>query len=149
MPIRLLLVLMFCLSTVLEGWAQSGVKDKILQLDEQERQAVLKGDTVALFNRLWWPDILINSPGNVSNDLTAVRKRFRAGQIDYSAFTRSVERVHVYGRMAIILGEEKLQPKGVTDNVGKTVTRRFMNVYQQRGKEWRMIARQATIISVE
>lgn len=133
----------------MSGLAQSKAEITIRQLEEAERKAVLEGDTTALYTRLWWPEILINNPSNQSGDFAIVSQRFRTGKVDYVFFNRTIERIAITGHTAVVMGEEQLQPKGKADNAGKTITRRFMNVWQQRGREWRVIGRQATVIKVE
>jgi hypothetical protein len=46
------------------------------------------------------------------------------------------------------MGLETLIPRGEAKNAGKTVKRRFTNIWMKQNEVWKMTARQATIISV-
>jgi hypothetical protein len=47
------------------------------------------------------------------------------------------------------MGGETIRPQGKQVNAGKTVTRRFTNVWMSSKNSWSIVARQATIIKVE
>lgn len=44
--------------------AQQVSETFIRNLDNTEREAVLKGDTITLFNKLWSPNMVVNAPAN-------------------------------------------------------------------------------------
>ncbi len=46
------------------------------------------------------------------------------------------------------MGKEVLIPQGTSENTGKTVTRRFTNIWMKEKNVWKLIARQATILSL-
>jgi hypothetical protein len=46
------------------------------------------------------------------------------------------------------MGKGVIVPKGTTKNSGKTVTRRFTNIWSLEDQQWKLIARQSTIISI-
>ena len=47
------------------------------------------------------------------------------------------------------MGLETLTPQGDTQNAGKTVTRRFTNIWTKESDEWKLTARQATVVLVK
>ena len=47
------------------------------------------------------------------------------------------------------MGKEIIHAEGITSNAGKTVTRRFTNIWTTENGSWKLTARQATIVSVE
>ena len=47
------------------------------------------------------------------------------------------------------MGYEFVVPKGNVPNSGKTINRRYTNIYYFEEGDWRVIARQATNISVQ
>lgn len=127
---------------------QQAVEAEITKLENLEREAVIKADTVALL-RLWSPDIIINNPQNRVSTLAQVMGRIRHGLIDYTSFDRTIEKMSVKGDVAVVMGQEVLKPEKKADYVGKTVTRRFTNVWVRTAGTWRLVARQATIVLVQ
>jgi hypothetical protein len=69
--------------------------------------------------------------------------------IDYSDFESVIEKITIIDNVALVMGHEIVKPKGNTDNVGKTVTRRVTDVWMKRNGHWQMIGRQATITKLE
>ncbi len=125
------------------------IEAEIRAIDDLERQAVLRKDAKTLKARFWSPRMIVNTPANRVGTVDVTLQQLLAGRIDYASFTRNVENITLSGDLAILMGEEILRPQGATDNAGKTVTRRFTNVWRRSGKAWRLIARQSTIIKVE
>jgi hypothetical protein len=121
----------------------------VRNLDNLEREAVLKGDTAALFNRLWSPDMVVNTPANRVGTVEGTKASLKSGKLDYASFERVVEKITFIENIAIIMGQEIIKPQGVSDHAGKTVTRRYTNIWMTRKGDWQMVARQATIIKVE
>ena len=136
-------------------WAQSSTPSPdasevtIRKLENQEREAVLRSDSTALFNRLWDATMIVNTPANRVGTVEGTKIQLRTGQLAYLSFERHIETIAFNGDLAIVMGEELLRPQGQQMNAGKLITRRFTNVWRYSANSWRMIARQATIIKVE
>ncbi|MEP6927370.1 MAG: nuclear transport factor 2 family protein [Ginsengibacter sp.] len=128
--------------------AQQPDEAVIRGLENSEREAILKGDTAMLF-KLWSPDIVVNNPVNIVVTLEQIKERLRTGHIDYSSFERIIEKIAFEKNVAIVMGKETLTPQKATENAGKTVTRRFTNIWMKENGNWRLSVRQATVISVQ
>jgi ketosteroid isomerase-like protein len=144
-PFFFIVLFAVCTST---ASAQQATEAEIRNLEKLELEALLKKDTTALFHKYWSPKMVVNTPGNVVGTVAETKKRFMAGQIEYARMERNVEKVTFNENLAIVMGNEVLVPKGNTDNAGKTVTRRFTNVWMKTNDSWSIVARQSTIISV-
>jgi hypothetical protein len=140
------LACIFCVS-VNHLFAQSAVEKNIRSLDQQEAEATIKGDT-ALLQRLWSPSYLVNNPANTIVNVSQIRQLMKEGKISYSRFTRVVEKISVIDNVAITMGHEINEPDRATENSGKTVTRRYTNVWMKGKNGWQIIARQATITNM-
>ena len=46
------------------------------------------------------------------------------------------------------MGHDIVTPQGAMENSGKTVTRRYTDIWMKDKNSWRLTARQATVISV-
>ncbi len=129
--------------------AQTKAEQEIRNLEQRETQAVLKGDTVTLFGKLWAPELIVNNPANVVITRPDVAALIKAGKINYESFERIIEKISIIGNTAIVMGREEIKPQGVTDNTGKKVTRRFTNIWMKRKDNWKLVGRQATIASIQ
>ncbi len=138
------------LSLTAFGLAAQDTKEAAIRtLENQEREAVLRGDSTALFTRLWSPTMIVNTPANRVGTVEGTKMQLRTGQLSYASFERHIEKITFNGDLAIVMGEEILKPQGQQMNAGKVVTRRFTNIWRNSANSWSMIARQATIIKVE
>jgi hypothetical protein len=129
--------------------AQDPREAEIRRLEQLEREAVMNGDSTSLFDKLWSPNMVINTPANVVGTVQGTKAMFRSGGLNYLLFERNIEKITFNENIAIVMGGEVIKPQGKQLNAGKTVSRRFTNVWKYSGNSWSIIARQATIIKVE
>ncbi len=128
--------------------AQNPAEEEIRRLDQLEAQATIKGDTITL-KHLWSPNYVVNNPANTVINAEQIRQLMKEGKIAYSKFSRVIEKVTITANVAITMGYEVNQPENATDNAGKTVTRRYTDVWLKGKSGWQIIARQATIINIK
>lgn len=129
--------------------AQDRREAEIRRLEKLERESVLKSDSAALFDKIWSPVMVINTPANVVGSAERTKQLFRTGGLSYLTFERNIEKITFNDNIAIVMGGEVIKPRGSQPNAGKTVSRRFTHVWLYKNKLWSIIARQATIIKVE
>jgi ketosteroid isomerase-like protein len=144
---RLILLAMAC-ATVLTGSAsaqspkrQATVEQEIRRLDLAHADAVLRGDQAAM-DKLWTEDFIVNNPFNEIDKAD----RIRTGAVTYSSFVRVAESVVIHGETAIVMGRETVVPKGTSPEAGKTINRRYTNIWMKREGGWRLVARHASVI---
>jgi hypothetical protein len=129
--------------------AQNTREAQIRRLENLDREAVLKSDSLALYGKLWSPTMVVNTPANVVGTIEGTKAQLRSGNLNYLSFERNIEKITFNGNVAIVMGGEKIKPQGKQLNAGKLVTRRFTHVWMNTNNNWSIIARQATIIKVE
>lgn len=129
--------------------AQDPREGEIRKMETLERESVLKGDSVALFDKIWSPTMVVNTPANVVGTVEGTKAHFRSGDLNYLSFERNIEKITFNDNVAIVMGGEVIKPQGHQVNAGKTVSRRFTHVWLYKNDRWSLIARQATIIKVE
>jgi ketosteroid isomerase-like protein len=96
------------------------------------------------------PDLVVNSPINMVVTRENVLARMRSGQIAYeSTFTRTIDFAGVRGDAVVVMGEEVVVPVGNAPAAGKTVHRRFTDIWRNYDGAWRLAIRQATITSAQ
>jgi hypothetical protein len=119
----------------------------IRKLENGEREAILKQDTATLY-LLMSQRIVVQNPENAIVGFRQIVDRIKAGKISYASFERTIEKISFIDNISVVMGSEVLIPKSTSANPGKTVTRRFTNVWMKENNVWKLTARQATIVSV-
>ena len=117
------------------------IEQEIRRLDVAHADAVLRGDLVAL-DKIWTKDFKVNNPFNEIDKAD----RIRTGAVTYASFIRVPESVLVHGYTVIVMGREEVVPKGNSPDAGKTINRRYTNIWMKRSGKWRLIARHASVI---
>jgi ketosteroid isomerase-like protein len=117
------------------------IEQEIRRLDLAHAVAVLRGDQVAM-DKLWTEDFIVNNPFNEIDKAD----RIRTGALTYSSFLRVAESVVIHGDTVIVMGREAVIPKGNSPDAGKTINRRYTNIWMKRKGKWRLVARHASVI---
>ncbi len=143
------LTIFILISINIPAFSQDTREAEIRKLETLERESVLKGDSTTLFDKIWSPGMIVNTPANQVGTAEGTKRIFRAGGLRYISFERMIEKISFTDNIAIVMGGEIIKPQGKQPNAGKTVTRRFTHVWLFRNNAWSIIARQATIIKVE
>ncbi len=128
--------------------AQSAAEIEIRKLDSAQKEAYFKKDTLTLF-KLFSPNVIVHGPSNKIETLEDLLVRIRSGGSNREYYDRIIEKVTFADNIAIVMGNETTKPTGIAANAGKTVKRRFTNIWMKNKESWQLIARQSTIISVE
>ena len=138
------------LSTIaISTLAQDPREAEIRRMETLERESVLKGDSTALFDRIWSPNMIVNTPANIVGTVEGTKAHFRSGDLNYLSFERTIEKIVFSENIAITMGGEVIKPQGKQINAGKTVSRRYTHVWLFKNNSWSLIARQATIFKIE
>jgi hypothetical protein len=127
--------------------AQKGDEALIRRLENAEREAILKSDTVIL-HQLMSSRIVVQNPENAIVNFRQIIDRVKAGKISYASFDRSIEKISFVNNSAVVMGKEVIVPQGTSANAGKTITRQFTNVWMKEKGKWKLTIRQATIVSI-
>ena len=146
--IHLIIPLCFVCSSNLV-FAQDLREAEIRRLENLERESVLKGDSAVLFDKIWSSNMVVNTPTNIVGTVEGTKAQLRFGNFNYLLFERNIEKITFNDNLAIVMGGEIIKPQGHQANAGKTISRRFTNVWLYKNNLWSIIARQATIIKVE
>lgn len=127
---------------------QSDKGDKALEQKirdfEQEEVAALLRDDLAAVRSHWAEDYTVNNPFN--RVVKASEGPINAGALRYSSFVREIESVQIHGDTVIVMGRETVTPKGSSPDAGKTIHRRFTNIWMDRGGRWLLTARHASVV---
>ncbi len=143
---KFLLVLLFT-CTGISAFAQATktdekLKEEIRKLDMAHAEAILKKDTAAL-TVLLADDAVTNHPTNkIVKEREGIFDMIRSGTINYASFVRVPEEFLFYKNMVVVMGHETLKMA----DTGRTVNRRYTNVWMKRSGKWRLSIRHAHIV---
>jgi ketosteroid isomerase-like protein len=119
------------------------LEQTIRKLEQEEVDALLRDDLAAVQSH-WAEDYTVNNPFN--QVVKASRGPIRAGTLTYSSFVREIESVLIHGNTVIVMGRETVVPKGTSPDSGKTINRRYTNIWMKRKGKWLLTARHANVI---
>jgi len=119
------------------------LEQEIRKLEQGQVDALMRNDLAAM-KANWAKDYVVNNPFNEAVD--ASKGPIQAGTLTYSSFVREVERVLIRGNTVIVMGRETVVPKGTSPDAGKTINRRFTDVWMKQNGKWLMTARQASAV---
>lgn len=100
----------------------------------------------AALEKIWSPQMKVNSPSNTVVDRPTVLNLLSAGNIKYSAYRDVLESSSVVDGVVVLMGREELT-EAVGADAGKPKIRRYTDMWQRNADgNWMLVARQATYI---
>ncbi len=97
---------------------------------------------------VWAEDFVVNSPNNTVIGREDVIRVMERDFLDYRDFHKYITFVGDKPEVTIVMGYDTMIPiKG--PGAGKQVMRPFTDIWAKRSAGWQLIARQATIASLE
>ena len=116
----------------------------------QELDEAFAAQDVDAVTALCARDLVVNTPANLVARREQVLGFFRAGRMNYESADVTIEALDAREDQVVIMGKEVVKPRDTAPNSGKTVSRRFTDVWRRESDgKWRLTIRQATITSVE
>jgi len=141
-----LIIILSSLLSVVCIYAQtnsSKAETEIRNLEETERNAMLKHDTVSL-KKMWAEDFTVNAPFNrVLLNRQELMDMVNKGTIQFTSFTRNIEQVVIKKDIAVTMGSEEVVFTGNTLEAGQTIKRRFTNIWVRQNGIWKLTFRHA------
>jgi ketosteroid isomerase-like protein len=111
-------------------------EEEIKRLDDEAREAFLRGD-VATLQRLLSEDFVVTNPFNRVLGKRQVVEALESGRIKHSVYEREIEVLRLYGDTAVVMGRETVVDEAYSKD------RRYTEVWQRREGRWQMVARHA------
>ncbi len=128
---------------------ENQIRKAIEAKEKEELRFVLEGDTAGA-TRDWADDLAVNAPNNQVMRKPGILELMRQHTgLQYSSAERHREAMIIRRDCVVTMGYEIVVPKGNVPNSGKTINRRYTNVYCLEDGRWRLIGRQATNVSVQ
>lgn len=126
--------------------AQStGAEASLRAASANEVRDFLKADAKALAG-LWAETFVVTNPLNQLVAKPQVLKMVASGMLRFTSYERTIEYVHTYGDVAILVGAETVLWSGSMPLAGKTSHLRYTAVWRHSGGKWLEVARHANIV---
>jgi ketosteroid isomerase-like protein len=117
--------------------------EEIRKLDMAHAAAIFNGDAEAL-DSLMDDDITVNHPTNrIVKEKKELLDLIQQGVIRYTSFERYPEKFLFFKEMVVVMGNEIVVPAMAAPNAGKTLQRRYTNIWMKRDGKWRLTVRHA------
>jgi len=142
--ITLLAIAVFLIVPKLAAQDDNGrLREEIKKLDIAHAAAIFKGDVEAL-DSLMDDDVTVNHPTNrIVKEKKELLELIQQGVIRYTSFERYPETFLFFKDMVIVMGNEVVVPAQGAPNAGKSLKRRYTNVWMNRDGNWRLTVRHA------
>lgn len=116
---------------------------EIKKLDLSHAIAIFKSDALAL-DSLMDDDITVNHPTNrIVKEKKELLDLINQGVIRYTAFERNPESFLFFNDMVVVMGSEVVVPAPGAPNAGKTLQRRYTNIWVKKNGKWQLSIRHA------
>ena len=147
MKIRMSLVLAALIASPLalaqDDSSNAALEKEIRALDLAHASAIFRGDAKAL-DMLMDDDVTVNHPTNrIVKEKKELLGLIDKGVIRYTSFERHPEKFLFFDEMVVVMGGEVVVPSQGAPNAGKTLQRRYTNVWMRRDGTWRLVVRHA------
>lgn len=118
--------------------------------DAEQMRIIIQADANAQ-QQFMHPNYIINAPANVVRHKDEVVAELVRGGMATETFERIIEGTALTGSVGVVMGREVVKPSPMS-NLGKlypgrTLQRRFTNVFLWEGTKWRFLARHASIVA--
>ncbi len=147
---RLMQAFVVCSALAGPAAAQTGPDDLSLrQADALQLQIIRDGNATAQQDFMH-PNYMVNAPSNRILRKEQLVGMLANGQMASESFERTIEATSITGNVGIVMGRESVIP-AANSQLGKqfgyrSLDRRFTNVFLWEEREWRFLARQATVL---
>lgn len=140
----------------MEPSQESEVVRAVLRLNQQLNDAVRTGD-IGVLERLLSEDLVVSDPSNTIRNRERLIAIVESGQVAYRSVEVSVDFARQLGDLVVIMGTESTTQTAVPEDSGfsevaasgKTLHRRFTNIFRNEGGTWRLLVKQSTVYSID
>jgi ketosteroid isomerase-like protein len=136
------ILILLCVSAIASRAQDAPIRQQIEASEHAVAKAFATKDYAAL-EKLWSPQMIVNSPGNGVLTRDQVFAAIRIDQLNYAKYDNTVDGFQVFGDIAVLMGHEHLTP-ATGPEAGTILYRRFTDIWQRTNGSWLQIARQAT-----
>ena len=133
-------------SANLRAQSNSAAEEEVLKVESRRLQAIKDSD-VATLEKIFAPEFTFVSAVGEFHTLAELLSDIRSGKLKYTTQQHSDIHVRVYENSAILTGRSG--SRYIMDGKPGGDPRSYLNVYIKRDGEWRLVARQETVMKKE
>jgi len=136
--------------TVLKTVQRVGSVADVIRRDDELNEATSRGDAQTA-GSFYAEDFVLNGPANRfqnrAETLAVIGRTASSPEaFRYASYERTVEAACVRDELVVLMGSEiTVSEGGRPEFDGKSISRRFTDVWLKEGGEWRKLARQSTV----
>jgi hypothetical protein len=130
----------------LQAQGNPAAEQEVLKVEDERLQAFQNAD-VATLERIFAPEFTFVSANGEYHTLAELLSDVRSGKLKYTSLSHSDVHVRVYENTAILTGRSA--SKYLQDGKPGGAPRSYLNVYIKREGQWRLVARQETLMQVK
>jgi hypothetical protein len=131
-----------CLQTETNARAPENLRQQVLDLERQAREATLKRDSEFSERTLSDDYVAITPLGQVINKADTIAAR-RSGQLRYDSIDVSDMVVRLYGNTAVVTARAEVRGKDLGEEFNGPY--RYTRVWVKRNGRWQTVSYQATV----
>jgi hypothetical protein len=95
-------------------------------------------------------DVTVNHPTNrIVKEKKELLSLIQKGVIRYTSFERFPEEFLFFNDMVVVMGRETVVPAKGAPNAGRTLERRYTNIWMKRNGKWRLTVRHANNVCTD
>jgi len=133
------------------AWAQTppaAPEQALITIENEWSQASMKRDAAAL-DRFYADEYIFTNEDGVASNKTKEIADIKSGTFRLTAFKFSNLKVHIYGDVAVVTGQNTI--KGTWEDINKDISGpyRFTDVFVKRGGRWQCVASQSSRITAK
>lgn len=131
--------------------AQAQPTEANLRAADAEQMRIIVEEDAKAQQEFMHPNYMLNAPSNDVKRKAQVVDMLGRGEMASESFTRKVEAVALTGNVGVVMGDETVKPSPKSNlgrlYPGRTLHRRFTNIFLWEDGKWRFLARQASVVS--
>jgi uncharacterized protein (TIGR02246 family) len=142
---KLLAPLLLGLLAACAAVPRASIEAQIRELEQRQVTAAIARDRATL-ERLFAPDFRLVNPSGAIAGKQELLQLLTEGTSPYRSAVYQTDAVSVYRDVVVTIGLETVVPASGAQ-AGQQVRRRVTHVWQRQGDQWRLVLRQATIVT--
>ena len=139
-----------CSTTTSAPLDRQANEDSLRAADAEQMRIIVEEDAAAQ-QEFMHPNYMLNGPANIVRRKPEVVAMLARGEIASDSFTRNIEGIAITGDVGVVMGSEIVTPAPDSElgrlHPGRTLRRRFTNIFLWEDGRWRFLARQASVVS--
>jgi ketosteroid isomerase-like protein len=120
--------------------------EKEIRAAEKVHVSAFASNDAAAIEALFPEDFLVNNPRYEVFDKRQLMEVVQRGMLTLQAYSQDIERIRRYGDIVVVMGRDSVVFAPPSPDAGRSIRRRFTDIWQLDNGQWQFIARHANPI---